>query len=56
MAACWAWSRCTTTRAGFAELYGWLTDFGAVARVGVEGAGAYGAGLARFLRGRVISR
>jgi transposase len=41
-----------TTRAGFAELHGWLTDFGDVARVGVEGTGAYGAGLARFLRSR----
>jgi len=41
-----------TTPAGFAELHGWLTGFGAVARVGVEGTGAYGAGLARFLRTR----
>jgi len=41
-----------TTPAGFAELHGWLTGFGAVARVGVEGTGAYGAGLARFLRAR----
>ena len=28
----------------------WLESFGAVSRVGVEGTGAYGAGLARFLR------
>ena len=41
-----------TTPAGFAELHGWLTDLGDVARVGVEGTGAYGAGLARFLRAR----
>ena len=41
-----------TTPAGFAELHGWLTGFGDVARVGVEGTGAYGAGLARFLRAR----
>ena len=41
-----------TTRAGFGELHGWLTGFGAVVRVGVEGTGAYGAGLARFLRTR----
>ena len=41
-----------TTPAGFAELHGWLAGFGAVARVGVEGTGAYGAGLARFLRAR----
>jgi transposase len=41
-----------TTPAGFAELHGWLAGFGVVARVGVEGTGAYGAGLARFLRAR----
>src|SRR5207237_10932973 len=29
---------------------GWLASFGGVARVGVEGTGSYGAGLARFLR------
>ena len=40
-----------TTTAGFAELHAWLCRFGAVERVGVEGTGAYGAGLARFLRG-----
>jgi transposase len=39
-----------TTEAGHDELLGWLLDFGPVARVGVEGTGAYGAGLARFLR------
>lgn len=38
-----------TTPAGFAELHGWLTSFGTLCRVGVEGTGAYGAGLARFL-------
>jgi transposase len=40
-----------TTSAGFAQLHGWLTTFGTVARVEVEGTGAYGAGLARYLRG-----
>ena len=40
-----------TTTAGFAELHAWLSGFGTVDRVGVEGTGAYGAGLARFLRG-----
>jgi transposase len=40
----------TTTTAGFRELAGWLAGFGTVARVGVEGTGAYGAGLARHLR------
>ena len=40
-----------TTTAGFAELHAWLCCFGSLERVGVEGTGAYGAGLARFLRG-----
>ena len=39
-----------TTTAGFAELHAWLCGFGPLERVGVEGTGAYGAGLARFLR------
>src|SRR5499427_7489389 len=38
------------TAAGHRELLGWLSGFGPVARVGVEGTGSYGAGLARFLR------
>jgi transposase len=41
-----------TTPAGFCELHGWLAAFGELARVGVEGTGAYGAGLARYLRAR----
>jgi len=40
-----------TTTSGFAALHAWLCGFGVLARVGVEGTGAYGAGLARFLRG-----
>jgi transposase len=40
-----------TTPAGFVQLHDWMTSFGTVARVGVEGTGAYGAGLARYLRG-----
>ena len=39
-----------TTSAGFAELHAWLVSLGSLDRVGVEGTGAYGAGLARFLR------
>jgi transposase len=39
------------TLAGHRDLLGWLAGFGPVARVGVEGTGSYGAGLARFLRG-----
>jgi transposase len=41
-----------TTPAGFAALYAWLSGFGPVERAGVEGTGAYGAGLARHLRAR----
>ena len=35
--------------AGYKELFSWLESFGKVSKVGVEGTGAYGAGLARFL-------
>jgi transposase len=38
------------TTAGYAALLAWLTGFGRLMLVGVEGTGAYGAGLARFLR------
>jgi len=38
------------TAAGHRRLLGSLSGFGSVARVGVEGTGSYGAGLARFLR------
>jgi transposase len=44
-----------TTTAGFAELHGWLCSFGTLCRVGVEGTGAYGAGLARSLRGAGVT-
>jgi len=40
-----------TTAAGNKALLGWLRSFGPPARVGVEGTGSYGAGLARYLRG-----
>jgi transposase len=43
-----------TTSAGFAQLHDWLSRFGTVLRVGVEGTGAYGAGLARYLRSRDV--
>ena len=36
--------------AGYAALLAWLSAFGDISSVGVEGTGAYGAGLARFLR------
>ena len=44
-----------TTSAGHRELLGWLAGFGPVARVGVEGTGSYGAGVARFLRAAGIA-
>ena len=37
------------TARGYAGLLSWLSGFGAVALVGVEGTGSYGAGLARHL-------
>jgi len=39
-----------TTAPGLIELAQWLGSFGTLERVGVEGTGAYGAGLARYLR------
>ena len=39
-----------TTPAGYAQLHRWLRGFGDLAQIGVEGTGAYGAGLARYLR------
>ena len=39
----------TATAAGFAALLAWLTGLGRVVKVGVEGTGTYGAGLARYL-------
>ena len=39
-----------TTPAGYRALLTWLAGFGTVERIGVEGTGAWGAGLARFLR------
>jgi transposase len=41
-----------TTPGGYRELCSWLETFGTPTRVGVEGTGAYGAGLARHLRGQ----
>ncbi len=37
------------TPAGYARLLGWLGGFGTVCLVGIEGAGSYGAGLARHI-------
>src|SRR5437763_1729848 len=38
-----------TTPAGYRSLVDWMNTFGPLHRVGVEGTGAYGAGLARYL-------
>ncbi|WP_246003271.1 IS110 family transposase [Nocardia tenerifensis] len=40
--------------AGYAALLAWMQGFGSVVRVGVEGTGAYGAGLARLLDAQQI--
>jgi len=42
------------TRAGYRQMLAWMRRFGALARVGVEGTGAWGAGLARHLRGEGV--
>lgn len=43
-----------TTQAGYARLLNWAVDLGELERVGIEGAGSFGAGLARFLRARSV--
>ena len=43
-----------TTPAGYAALLAWMRGYGRVRRVGVEGTGAYGAGLAHRLRGEGV--
>ncbi len=44
-----------TTPAGFAELVTWASGLGVLERFGIEGTGSYGAGLARWLRGRGLT-
>ena len=41
-----------TNLAGYAKLLGWAEKLGRPATFGIEGAGPFGAGLARFLRAR----
>ena len=41
-----------TTNAGFTALLDWSKQFGSMERIGMEGTGSYGAGLARWLRSR----
>lgn len=40
--------------AGYESLLGWLTGFGRVTRIGVEGTGSWGVGLARFLANKEV--
>jgi len=42
--------RFETNAAGYKALLGWLGSFGDVSKVGVEGTGSYGSGLARYLK------
>ena len=42
------------TEAGYAKLIAWAEGFGALERVGLEGSGSFGVGLARFLRARGV--
>jgi len=44
-----------TTTAGFAELLRWTGQYGELEKVGMEGTGSYGAGLARWLCARSIT-
>lgn len=43
-----------TTAKGLADVLAWMRAFGEVARVGIEGTGAYGAGLARHVGGEGV--
>ena len=43
-----------TTPAGYIAVYDWMASFGPVDRIGIEGTGSYGAGLARYLTGRGV--
>lgn len=43
-----------TSPAGYKELVDWANGFGTLERVGIEGTGSFGAGLARFLQAKGI--
>ena len=43
-----------TTPEGYKKLVDWASEFGSLEHAGVEGTGSFGAGLARFLKGRGI--
>jgi transposase len=40
---------CPATAAGYRTVLAWMSSHGELAKVGVEGTGSYGAGLARYL-------
>jgi transposase len=44
----------TTTAGGHRELVRWLAGFGVIDKIGVEGTGSYGAGIARHLTGKGV--
>jgi transposase len=44
-----------TTEAGYTKFLKWTVKLGELEQVGIEGAGSFGAGLARFLRERNIA-
>src|SRR5256885_17183485 len=44
-----------TTTTGYEQLVEWAGSFGRLSRAGVEGTGAYGAGLARHMQQRGIN-
>jgi transposase len=48
------WLSFPTTPAGYADLVAWVGRLGRLERVGVEGAGSFGAGLTRWLRARGV--
>jgi len=41
--------------AGYVQLLAWLRNFGALDRVGIEGTGSYGSGLARHLHDQGVT-
>ena len=43
-----------TNEGGYSKLLRWAHALGKLERVGIEGAGSFGAGLARFLRARAV--
>ncbi len=45
----------TTTTGGHRDLVRWLIGFGVIDKIGVEGTGSYGAGIARHLTGKGIN-